>query len=224
LGNKGADSLTVTTLDPTFDLSDLLIGGIKQTLTLNSARDVGSNGFVNTTGKVKNLVVNAGRDSYFTITDKKTLASINAGRDIALTATNGLVINSATATTGSFSASTSGGSIAVNGNVTAATQVDIVNSSAKTSSKISFAANSQIKGDNVFVSVGTVTGTPALDVVNLTVQGVSGGAALLSGAGAKAKAPLNTVLATGAGHTILINNGFKSGNITFGGGVSITAD
>lgn len=220
---KGVDTLVLTSLDPTFDLNGSTLSGAK-TVVLTSARDVGAIGIEDTFGKVKNLTVNAARNTALVINDSKTAAAVTAGNDITIKS-NGMAIVSATATAGKVDLQSTGGTIAINGNVSAGTNVSIATDNAATSGKITFGANTQITGADVSISVGPTVGTPAPSpIANVAIKAIGGGTVSLTGSGVKAKAPTNSLFGIGSGHDVSINNGFKSGNITFGGGVGITAN
>jgi adhesin HecA-like repeat protein len=224
LSSKTIDSVALSTLDPNFDLSGVTLDKV-ETIVLSSARDVGSsidpNNFLS---GIKSLTISAGRDAYNNINDSKTVADVIATRDIAI-GTVGNVIENAISSTGSVNISSIGGTLTFTETVSASTAVNIINAGTKTSSKITFAANAIVFGDNLTIKVGPTTAMPMPTVIaNVLRQEVSGGTILLTGAGIKANAPLNSISSNGAGRSIEINNGFKSGNLTFGGNVNLVAN
>ena len=154
-----------------------------------------------------------------------TFTGIDAGEDINIRGAGSLTF---TGLTNSASNATdieiASGTLTISGAMQAADSLRLVNPNVK--GKMIFAAGLDIDtlsatdGD-ILISLGPTSATPFTPTDNVTVSG-AGGTAFFTGNGFKTKAPTNNFVLKGA--DIQVNNGNKSGNMLFNGGVSITAD
>ncbi len=177
----------------------------------------------NFTGLGKNVFVRS-------VSKKETDFTIHAINTARVESVASMRLTDALADNGTFLAQVESGTLTVAGNVRASDGLTLQNTGTKSSSKISFAENSNVFTfaksaglGNVDISVGP-TGSP-LDnqgpFDNVTIQETGGGQVVINGPGVAADGP---VTFTGSGGILTINNGFKEGNIALGANVAITAD
>jgi len=160
---------------------------------------------------------------------KLTFGALTTGGtgSIAVTNTDSVTLANTVNAGGTFSMTITQGTITVPGVLNADEGIILMNTS--TNGKIAVDKDATISTDsvtpgngNVTLSVGPDTATPAAPPANVAIDNDGTGTVTITGSGIKAKTPINT-LHTEGDADILINNGNKSGNITFGGNVNINA-
>jgi adhesin HecA-like repeat protein len=216
-----SDLFSLTTLDANADLVGLTLSGA-DSIVLISQRDVGSSISPNLFGKVKNLTIQAGQDSFFGTTDKKTVIDATAGRELSFVMENGGTVLNASSNTGNTTIQANSGVLEIADNVSAGTDLSIVNASPKSNGKIIFATDaSAYATSDISISIGITSVDPVTNIDNVELNPTLG-TITVTGSGIKAKPPTNSINALVPGSSITVNNGYKEGNIMFGGGVDIS--
>lgn len=181
-------------------------------------------------GNASRLSATASGDIFLTTSNKVTFAELNStGGQVSVNAFNSVTLSEvANAGGGVFAVTLDNGTLTVPGVLTGKDGVNLTHTNSK--GKIVFATDAVVNTNSDSAGMGDINisvepagppfpGNPA----NVETDITGTGTVTFTGAGVKAKSPVNTLHIPGTA-SILINNGGKSGNISLGGNVNMTAD
>ena len=228
-----ANSVTIDTLTQESGLKNLVLdirgagdlafalSGI-DSLNIKAAGNLGTQANAVLLSDIKNVVLNSAKGAFVALGGK-------TGSAIDITTVDNAAVGGSNKKTVLTNATSSNGAViyagssnlTVDGNINAKTGI-VVQSEGESNSKIVIKENSSL---NVSASTDGIAlfinATPPPDV-NVTPQKnvLTSGTVVFRGAGVKASSPNNILTAQGSG-VIQIFNGYKQGNISLGGGVTM---